>query len=54
MQSELPKPRPARDTPDNFMEFIAENWFFLGATLLILVIYIAYLKLLKDRRNKKE
>lgn len=54
MQSELPNPRPARDAPESFIDFIVDNWFFLGAALLVIVIYLAYLKLLKNRRDKGE
>lgn len=53
MQSELPKPRPARDAPESFLEFLADNWFFIGATILVVVIYVAYLKLLRNRKNKE-
>ncbi len=54
MQSELPKPRPARDAPESFLEFMVDNWFFIGATILVVVIYVAYLKLLRNRKNKEE
>lgn len=54
MQSELPNPRPAREIPESLVGFLADNWFFIGATLLVVVIYVAYLKMQRDRKKREE
>lgn len=51
MQSELPKPGQPRDTPESIVEFFIDNWFFVLAAAIVILIMLTYSKVLRDRKK---
>ncbi|NEV95005.1 hypothetical protein G3567_12750 [Psychroflexus sp. YR1-1] len=56
-QSELPKPEGSHSEsykPEEFTEFLQENWIYLAFVLVIIYIVVMYSKILRDRKRNRE
>lgn len=51
MQPELPKPGQPRETPESIWEFFVDNWFFILAVAIVILIVMYYSKVLRDRKK---
>jgi len=55
MQSELPKLHDNESyRAFEFLEFIQENWVYLGIVLIMIYIVVMYAKIVKDRKKNKD
>ncbi|MBZ9788432.1 hypothetical protein LB456_13275 [Psychroflexus sp. CAK57W] len=57
MQSNIPNPEGSHSEsyrPEEFIEFLQENWIYLAFVLVIIYIVVMYSKILRDRKRNRE